>query len=64
MATKPKKSADLVGGVAKVRVLADCIFGKCDDVVELAADQLALAVEIGVVDPDPAAVAYAESLKG
>lgn len=45
----------------KVRVLARCEHGEPDDVVELsAAEAKALA---GVVDADPAAVKYAESLK-
>lgn len=49
---------------AKVRILVDCLFGKCDEVVELSGDQLKQAVEGGFADPDPAAVKYAESLKG
>lgn len=45
----------------KVRILASCEHGAPNDVVELpAAEVKALA---GVVDPDPAAVTYAESLK-
>lgn len=48
-------------GAVKVRVLVGCALGHCDDVVEVAADDLpGLA---GVVDADPAAVEYAESLK-
>lgn len=44
----------------KGRVLVDGTFGKCNDVVEIDAKQVkALA---GVVDTDPEAVAYAESL--
>lgn len=47
-------------GEVKARVLRDCVYGKCDDVVTLDA---ALAESLaGVVDADPAAVAYAESL--
>jgi len=47
--------------MVKARVLVDGAYGKCDDVVEIDAAQVkALA---GVVDTDPAAVAYAESLK-
>lgn len=44
----------------KARVLADCELGKCNDVVEVDPKQVkALA---GLVDTDPEAVAYAESL--
>ena len=45
----------------KARVLAHCAHGKPDDVIELDA-ALAKTLE-GVVDTNPAAVAYAESLK-
>jgi len=45
----------------KVRVLAQCEHGVPNDVVELTAAELKAAA--GNVDPDPAAVAYAESLK-
>ena len=45
----------------KVRVLVQCAHGQPDDVVEIdAASAKALA---GVVDADPEAVKYAESLK-
>lgn len=45
----------------EVRVLKDGAFGKCNDVVEIdAADVKTLA---GEVDAEPAAVAYAKSLK-
>lgn len=45
----------------KVRILARCAHGEPDDVVELSAAE-AKALD-GVVDTDPSAVAYAESLK-
>jgi len=45
----------------KARVLRDGAHGQCNDVIELDAEQ-AKALE-GVVDTDPAAVKYAESLK-
>ena len=61
---RPKKSAEITDGMVRVRLLGDCIFGRCNDVVEIAVEQLSQAVETGVADPDPAAVAYAESLKG
>lgn len=45
----------------KARVLVKCEHGNPDEIVELdAAEAKALA---GIVDTDPAAVAYAESLK-
>lgn len=47
-------------GMVKVRVLLDCELGKCNDVVELDAKQVADLA--GVVDATPEAVAYAESL--
>lgn len=47
----------------KVRVLVDCLYGRCDDVVTLAADVAKAAAEAGQVDTDKAAVAYAQSLK-
>lgn len=48
-------------GEVKVRVLRDCQYGRCDDVVLMDA-ALAASLE-GVVDAHPDAVAYAESLK-
>lgn len=48
-------------GKVKVRVLRDCAYGNPNDVAEIEAELVpALA---GVVDADPAAVEYAESLK-
>jgi hypothetical protein len=45
-----------------VRVLTPCELGKNDDVVEVAADDLAGFIELGVVDPSPDAVAYVRSI--
>jgi hypothetical protein len=45
----------------KVRVLVNCEHGAPNDVVELTAAEVKASA--GLVDPDPAAVAYAESLK-
>jgi len=56
MATKKQASGDV-----KARVLVDCHLGKVDDVVTLEAAEIAQCA--GLVDADPAAVAYAESLK-
>lgn len=54
------KSPKAPEGEVKVRVLRDCDHGKCDDVVLL--DATLAATLVGTVDPDPAAVEYAESL--
>jgi len=48
-------------GQVKARVLVDCHLGKVDEVVALEAAEVAQCA--GLVDADPAAVAYAESLK-
>jgi predicted RNA-binding protein associated with RNAse of E/G family len=50
-------------GATKVRVLVEGNYGKPDDVIALEGDELAQAVASGQVDPEPAAVAYAESLQ-
>lgn len=47
-------------GEVKARVLVDCAHGKCGEVVTL--DATLAATLADVVDTDPAAVAYAESL--
>jgi hypothetical protein len=58
-----KTALDKSGSQATVRgrVLRECAYGQPDDVVDVDADQVESLV--GVVDTDPAAVAYAESLK-
>ena len=53
-----KDTAD--SSTVRVRVLLNCPYGKCNDVLELDADLVASLA--GVVDADPASVAYAESL--
>ncbi|NRR28885.1 hypothetical protein HSX11_01685 [Oxalobacteraceae bacterium] len=46
----------------RARVLVDCDYGRCNDVIEIDAD---LVEALGtVVDAAPEAVAYADSLKG
>lgn len=45
----------------KARVLIEGAFGKPNDVVEVAAEEA--KAQTGALDADPAAVAYAESLK-
>jgi hypothetical protein len=47
-------------GVVKARVLIDCEHGKPNDIVEIDAAQAENLA--GVLDTDPAAVTYAESL--
>lgn len=47
-------------GEVKARILRDCVYGKCDEVVTLEAALIESLA--GVLDADPAAVAYAESL--
>lgn len=44
----------------KARVLVDGVLGKCNDVIEI--DPAQAKSLAGVVDTDPEAVAYAESL--
>ena len=56
MAKAPKAAE----GQVKVRVLVDCEHGKCNDVVSI--DAALVESFAGVVDADPAAVEYAESL--
>ncbi|MQA39028.1 hypothetical protein [Rugamonas aquatica] len=53
-------SAAAPDGEVKARVLIDCDLGKCNEVVLVDA---ALAETMGdLIDTDPAAVAYAESI--
>ncbi|MBZ2208483.1 hypothetical protein [Massilia soli] len=47
-------------GAVKARVLRECDYGKCDEVVTL--DGELVASLHGVLDAEPAAVEYAESL--
>lgn len=47
----------------KARVLLDGAYGRCNDVVELDAAQIAEGVASGALDDNAAAVAHAESLK-
>lgn len=47
--------------LVKARVLVDCDFGKCGDVVEVPADQVKALADF--IDTNPDAVAYAESIK-
>jgi hypothetical protein len=50
-------------GFIKARVLTECGYGAPDDVVETDASDIAIGVESGLLDSNPDAVAYAESLK-
>lgn len=54
------KDKSFAQGEVKVRILRDCQYGLCDEVVMM---DSALAASLGgVVDAEPAAVEYAESL--
>jgi hypothetical protein len=55
-----KKTA--VDGGVEVRLLQDCEYGKCNDVVTIPADELNVGLFHGNVDPDATAVAYAKTL--
>lgn len=46
----------------EARVLKDCAYGTCNDVIEI--DQALVKSLESVVDTDPVAVAYAKSLAG
>ena len=59
---KRKHEGDPPSPPTRARVLMACIYGQPDDIVTLSDTELDQAVDFGMVDPDPAAVAYAESL--
>ena len=59
MAKKPEPGDE--PSTARVRVLVNCAYGAPDDVVEI--DSALIESLVGVVDADPSAVAYAETLK-
>ncbi len=46
----------------RARVLTDCQIGKANDVVELPAELAEQMAELGLIDTDTGAVAYAEGL--
>ena len=49
------------GSIVKARVLVSCAYGEPNDIIEL---EEQLAATLGaVIDTDPAAVAYAESIQ-
>ena len=62
MAEKDSKAkAPAAGEIVKARVLVASDYGNCNDVIEIDAE---LATTLaGTVDTDPAAVAYAETIK-
>jgi hypothetical protein len=51
-----------VAGAVRARVLTTCQLGNADDVVDVPAELVDQFLAIGVIDTDPDAVAYAESL--
>lgn len=57
-----KKSSTAVDGGTEARLLQDCLYGACNDVVTIPAEQLAGAKEQGLCDDHPDSVAYAKSL--
>lgn len=56
---RPKRAE--AGGQVAVRVLLDCHLGRCNEVVELPAEMAAQAVDAGLADDHPDAVAYASN---
>jgi hypothetical protein len=54
------KKQTLADGQVKARVLVDCDLGNCNDVI--AVDETSIESLKGIVDAEPAAVVYAESL--
>ena len=46
----------------KARVLTNCAYGRCNEVVELTEAEAAQGTAVGFIDCHPDAVAYAESL--
>lgn len=58
---KAGSAASPAEGPIKVRVLIDCELGKCNDVVLI--DALLAETMGDLVDADPAAVDYAESIE-
>lgn len=46
----------------KARVLTNCVYGLCNDVVELSEAEAAQGTAVGFIDCHPDSVAYAESL--
>lgn len=61
--TKKQNEPDAEAGAVKARVLTPCAWGEPDDVVEVSAEDAEQGRIAGVLDADPAAVAYAESLQ-
>ena len=58
------KSTPPADGQVKGRVLTACYLGEANDVVTVTTAEAAIAVADGVLDIDPAAVAYAETIDG
>jgi hypothetical protein len=54
-------TTDTQSETVKVRLLRECHYGQCNDVVEI--DAKLVASYAGMVDADPVAVAYAEAAK-
>lgn len=56
------KKSEAQDAAIKARVLLSCGWGEINEVVATSAEEAAAGKEAGELDPDPAAVAYAESL--
>lgn len=59
---KRKQAGDPPSPATRARVLMACAYGQPDDIVTLSDTELDQAVEFGMVDPEPDAVSYAETL--
>ena len=57
-----KSTATVADGDIKARVLTDCLYGTANDVVTLSLDAADAGKAAGLIDTDPEAIAYAESL--
>lgn len=59
---KPAGTEPEVVALVKVRVLTQCIYGPANAVASLLPEEVESAQNSGLIDSDPDAVAYAESL--
>jgi hypothetical protein len=59
---KTTPAAALAAETVRARVLFASAWGPVDSVVDVAPEEAAAGVAAGELDPDPASVAYAESL--
>lgn len=57
-----KSAAPVEAGMVEVRVLRDCAYGSAGDIVTVSEDEARNGLAAAMLDPDPAAIAYAKSL--